>query len=216
MSNKNVIKLRKGKRFGKLVILKEDEPFRLPSGQTNRAYLCMCDCGGQRKARVSALVRGRVHSCAGCSDRRHGMVNSGLYNSWRAMKSRCREKYFQSKYYAGKGVTYSKDWEDFRKFKDWAVVNGYSDGLVIDRIDNDKGYCPENCRWVTVKQNTANRDITIMVNYHGITQPLTLLLEKKGLEKNEAAIRGRIKRGWTIDNAFDTPIRKGNYARGKR
>lgn len=60
--------------------------------------------------------------------------------------------------YGGRGITICDEWEaSFEVFRDWAVSNGYSDELTLDRIDNDKGYCPSNCRWATRKQQTDNR-----------------------------------------------------------
>jgi uncharacterized protein with von Willebrand factor type A (vWA) domain len=96
----------------------------------------------------------------------------------------------------------------YESFKEWALNNGYSPFLQIDRIDNNKGYSPDNCRFVTQIQNLANRDLTIKVNYKNEITPLTILLAEKQMMKSYDTIRRRIKKGWNHELAIDTPIRK--------
>jgi len=97
----------------------------------------------------------------GNASRKHGMHHTRIYRIYKSMLERCghttvRHKY--ACYYADRGITVCQEWVDDRTvFFSWAEENGYADGLQIDRIDNDKGYSPSNCRWVTPKQNQANR-----------------------------------------------------------
>lgn len=89
----------------------------------------------------------------------HGYANTRLYNIWSGIKRRCLNRK-DARYhdYGGRGVTVCDEWKNsFILFKDWAMSHGYSDELQIDRIDNDGGYCPENCRWVTAKENMKNQ-----------------------------------------------------------
>lgn len=204
------LEIRKGQKFNMLTAIKEAPRKRLPCGQINRVILCKCDCGNKKEVRLVHLVRGRIKSC-GCLTPLHGMTGSKLHNTWRAMKYRCKDSYFQSQYYSKKGISLHKLWETFIPFKNWALKNGYKSGLQIDRINSNKGYYPGNCRWATCIENANNKYTNLVVNYKGDSYPLGLLLRDKGLINHYAAIRCRIKRGWNIEDAIDVPIRKGNY-----
>jgi len=84
-----------------------------------------------------------------------------LYRVFRDMHQRCSNtKNRRFHRYGGRGVRVCGAWSDYRVFKAWALANGYSQVLQIDRVDNDGGYCPENCRWVTQKENLKNRDLS--------------------------------------------------------
>lgn len=88
----------------------------------------------------------------------HGMSNTRIYNEWKGMRRRCSNpntpKY---KFYGGKGIKVCPEWDKsgdgFNSFYNWALSNGYQDDLTIDRIDENKDYCPENCRWITKEEN---------------------------------------------------------------
>jgi hypothetical protein len=90
----------------------------------------------------------------------HGFSGTKIYNNWRAMKQRCYDISQWNKEYQGKGIIVFDDWHHFVNFKEWAYNNGFKDGLVIDRIDANKNYEPNNCRWVTPSQNTINRNLS--------------------------------------------------------
>lgn len=88
----------------------------------------------------------------------HGMSNKRIYNIWKGMRRRCNNpKYPKYKFYGGKGVRVCDEWNKpyggFEKFYEWAISNGYDDDLTIDRIESDKDYCPENCRWISFMDN---------------------------------------------------------------
>jgi hypothetical protein len=93
---------------------------------------------------------------------RHGLAGSaGLYNSWQNMKQRCMNpnnpKYHR---YGGRGVKICDAWLSITGFKKWALANGYSKGMTIDRKDNDGNYCPENCHWISVHENSRKKSST--------------------------------------------------------
>ena len=99
------------------------------------------------------------------------MQDHPLYCRWESMKSRCYRKSDKDyPNYGGRGITMCDEWRyDFWAFADWAMENGYRDGLTIDRKDNDKGYSPDNCRWITrYEQNQNKRNIPL---YDGMTLP---------------------------------------------
>jgi hypothetical protein len=202
-----------GTRFNMLTVVKETTPFIQPGGQKQRAFICLCDCGNYTKVRLSHLNHNRVKSC-GCNGREIKKPHDKrIWNSYRGMKNRCyNSTYIDFHLYGGKGVKMCNDWlNSFNSFLDWSIKNGYSSDLVIDRINGDGDYCPENCRWVTPRVNTLNRKETFYVNYLGVNMPLKIAVEITNKQDHEPAIRSRIKRGWNHTKAIDTPIRNGNY-----
>lgn len=81
-----------------------------------------------------------------------------LYRVWDSMKQRCiNPKHKAFKYYGGKGIIVCTEWLEYTFFRDWALNNGYKENMFIDRIDNNVGYEPNNCRWVTVKESNRNQ-----------------------------------------------------------
>lgn len=86
---------------------------------------------------------------------KHGMTGTRIYQTWRNMKTRCYKEYDRKyKFYGGKGIKVCDEWlTNFKSFYEWAMQNGYTDEMTIDRIDSKKDYCPENCRWVSMIEN---------------------------------------------------------------
>lgn len=153
-----------GCRFGKLLVIE-----RSPENISNRpAWICMCDCGNKSVVRGAVLRRGDTISC-GCmagfrriygvkSPERTKSHKNRLYHTWSQMIRRCtRDTTSQFEYYKGRGISVCQEWNSFDTFADWALSNGYRNDLELDRIDSDKDYSPDNCRWVTHKQNSRNR-----------------------------------------------------------
>jgi hypothetical protein len=210
------IKVGEGQRFNKLTVIKEVERFVQPSGQGQRGFLCRCDCGNLKKVRLSHLRHNRVKSCGCESSDLHGDTGMPLHNIWRGMVNRAKDSYDQSYLYAERGITVCDQWgKSYIAFRKWALKNGYKEGLTIDRIDNEGNYEPGNCRFVTQAVNNCNKRNTLYVNYKGRKRSLTLLLKEKRVFQHYSAIFSRIQRGWNPERAIDTPIRKGNYRRGK-
>ena len=158
-----------GQVFGYLTVIGRDES---SIGQRNSKWFCRCKCGNITSVARCSLVSGHTFSC-GCKhyeshNRVHGMTGTRLYSIWASMNDRCRNGHSKSKTYTERGITVCEEWQmDFIAFSNWAIDNGYSESLTIDRIDNNKGYSPENCRWITIEAQQANKSNTIKIMYNG-------------------------------------------------
>lgn len=102
---------------------------------------------------------------------KHGMSKARIYRIWVGMKNRTCNKFDERYYdYGQRGINLCEEWKSFVVFKEWALSCGYKQGLTIDRIDNERGYCPDNCRWITREMNSKNRRILLMtgIRKHGL------------------------------------------------
>lgn len=202
-----------GKKYNLLTVVSRAE-----SQKSGKAYWnCICDCGNKTIVSGSNLINGSVKSC-GClrktEHNTHHLSDSRLYRIWNAMRNRCNGKNKAVyKYYMAKGISVCDEWNnDFLSFYEWALSNGYSDDLTIDRIDNAKGYSPGNCRWVSRKEQANNRHFCKMITYNGKTQTLMQWCEELGL--NYKLIHSRLyKCGWNFEKAISIPVksRKEDY-----
>lgn len=129
-----------------------------------------------------------------------------LFNIWVNMRQRCSNPNWTDFHrYGGRGISVCSEWnDDFKSFKRWAVKNAYKENLSIDRIDNDKGYCPENCKWSTAKEQARNRCSSRILTYGNQSKTLAEWSEITGL--GSATIRKRIDAGWCTDDTFKTPL----------
>lgn len=215
----SLIKLKEGDLVGYFTYVGEADRIALPCGQKPRRILCKCQCGNIISALLLHAIRKRIKTCGTCTKSKldNGERLSSLYNTWRAMRNRCSPRYFQKQYYFEKGISVYKEWNLYSNFKKWALKVGYKDGLQIDRIDNNLGYYPENCRFVTQIENLSNREITKKVVYNGELIPFMTLCHLKNINEVQAAsVWRRIKRGWTVETAINTPIKKGNYGKANK
>lgn len=192
-----------------LTIIKEVEPYILPSGQTNKAFLCKCDCGNEKIVRKLHLVRNRIKSCGCLNKSKQGLSTHPLYKVWQVILLRTKGHY--DDVYRRNNIKVYDEWKEFLVFYEWAINAGYKKGLQIDRIDSKGNYEPNNCRFVTPKENCNNRENTFFVSYNGKKIAFTDLIDLKKLKHKEATIRGRIKRGWSCEDAINIKIKKGNY-----
>lgn len=205
-----------GQRFGRLVVLGI-------GGKTEYGKLlwkCKCDCGNTTVVTKEHL--GVCTNSCGClkkevsaeRTRRHGEAKTRLHDLWCSIRQRCTEGGIERSTYFDRGIKVCDEWQVYENFRDWAMSHGYDPNAkrgvtTIDRIDNDKGYSPDNCRFVTQKENARNKRNTLFVTINGETIPLVVAAEKYG--KDAELARGRIYRGWEPERALMTPPRKGRY-----
>ena len=198
-----------GQRVGRLTVIK-----RVENDGKKVMWLCRCDCGNETTVFFFFFRNGDTKSC-GCLSKdklrerrfKHGEARkTRLYNIWIHIKHRTSGKANEKrtkKWYTDKNIKMCEEWSDFRNFRDWANENGYDDSLTIDRIDGNKGYSPENCRWVDWKTQTRNKSNNINITRNGETKCLKDWCTELGL-KNRSIFQ-RIARGWDKEKALTTP-----------
>lgn len=132
-------------------------------------WQCLCDCGGTIVLATYRITGSNPTKSCGClrqesmrtnrkDPTKHGLHDHKLYSVYQSMKQRCTNPNSQRwQYYGAKGVCVR--WESFEDFYAWAIANGYREGLSIDRVDPDEDYCPENCRWITLSENTRRSNV---------------------------------------------------------
>ena len=132
-----------------------------------------------------------------------------LYQVWKRMKNRCNNPKSEAyPNYGGRGIIECESWEnDFTTFRDWALSNGYSPKLQIDRKENDGNYNPSNCRFVTRTENMSNRRNSRYITINGITKTVAQWSKEKGLDRH--MIKSRLNRGWPEERLFEPSEGRG-------
>ena len=211
-----------GEVYGDLTILEEIEPF-IWGIKKYRAFKCQCICGKLVEVDLNSLRSGNTVSC-GCNKTKrgtkfllennparitHGLSKHPLYDVHKHILARCCDENnpaFDN--YGGRGIDVYHEWANsLASFVDWAESNGYEPGLEIDRIDNNKGYHPDNCRFVDRFVNSNNKRNNIKVNIGG----QEMILRDAVPEYSDLSIervRERIYKGWSDEDALKTPLGK--------
>ena len=170
-----------GKVFGNLTVVRQD-------GLKNNsvAWECKCTCGNVRTISGDSLRRGNSTSC-GCQRNRdkitHGLSDSPEYAVWRAMRSRCNNVNDPAfKDYGARGITVCPQWDSsFESFIS-DIGRRPSDSHTLERVDNDKGYSPGNCKWDTRSRQASNRRNTRMIEIDGVKMTLSDAVERTGIK----------------------------------
>lgn len=195
-----------GQRFGNLEVLE------FVGVINHRAvFKCKCDCGNIKTVQGQLLLNGHTKSC-GCiskekpNARKHGLTNTKIYGVWCGIKCRClNEKSHEYQYYGGRGITICQEWQnDFQAFYDWAMANGYQEGLTIDRKDVNGNYEPSNCCWVTMEFQNNNRRNCVKITYNGETKSLSEFAKQKGIKYTTLWRRLNVLH-WSVEKALSTP-----------
>ena len=197
----------RGQRFGRLTVLEF-----VPTEDKISHWLCKCDCGNITTVAGKRLRNGHTQSC-GCLQTeqaakrlcKHGMCKSRLYGIWSKMKIRCyNHNNSVYKHYGGRGIKVCDEWKlSFETFYQWAISNGYEEGLSIDRINVNGNYEPSNCRWVGTKEQSRNKRNTIMLEYEGRVISLAEAAELSGIKY--ATLRHRYYAGLRGEELFRPP-----------
>lgn len=183
-----------GKKFGKLTVLK-----KLNYSKSGHSYYweCKCECGKIIKVSANNLKSNHTKSC-GCykseKAQTHKHSKTRLYNIYYNMKSRCyntKNPYYYN--YGGRGVIICDEWlNDFETFYNWAMNNSYKENLTIDRIDVNGNYEPNNCRWITIRENSNNKRNNHFETYNGETHTIAEWARILGI--NNSTLNNRLTR----------------------
>ena len=212
-----------GQRFGMLTVLGlSDEVYIDPkTGWKRKKWKVRCDCGKEYSVCGNCLKsrNGYTKSC-GCArgekKKTHGQSKTKLYEVWCNMKRRCNDETNTHYHiYGGKGIKVCPEWEnDFQAFYDWSMSHGYKEGLTIDRIDNSKNYCPDNCRWATLLVQGNNTSRNHLLTYNGETH--TMSEWARIININYGTLRSRINdSGWSVEEALTTPLITNQSRKGE-
>lgn len=188
-----------GKKFGRLTVVE----YVGKDKNKKSMFLCECDCGKSKVVKRNNLVTGTTKSC-GCikvellknkSKKYSKNTHEKLYNTWTGMKQRCynsnAERY---PIYGARGIEICDEWKNsFVDFAEWALSNGYQEGLSIDRIDPNGNYEPSNCRWATIDEQSNNKRSSIKLVVDN--QKMTVAELSKKLGVPYSTMYSRVKAG---------------------
>lgn len=206
-----------GDKINKLTILEFKNVFRY--GQNITFAKCRCECGIIITRKLASIVTNKTKSC-GCLQTevqrnlaikrnfKHGKSDHSyrLYRIWCGMRSRCYKEYTKGfKYWGGKGIKICQEWHDFTIFEKWAIENGYEDNLTIERIEINKDYCPENCKWITIEEQQINKSTNTFITAWDETKTLSEWGRDERCKVKAARIKYRIDNGWIPEKAISTP-----------
>lgn len=199
-----------GQKFGRLLVIGKGDYIQKPKRKVYK-WICKCDCGKIIQVRQNSLITGATKSC-GCivKDGKYKEIkNHRLRGVWHSMRLRCNNPNNKSYiYYGGRGIAVCPEWNDkdngYIAFYEWAVNNGYKEGLTIDRINVNGDYGPNNCRWIANDIQQTNKRNNHIIEYNGEVKCIAEWARIYGLRPD--TLRYRVKHGWSIEKALKTPV----------
>lgn len=193
-----------GQRFGRLTAVKKSA-----TDSSGAWWFCVCECGKQKDIRLCHLRSGTTKSC-GCGPKgrhrsKHGMVNTRVYRIWRQMRQRCENPKAEGyENYGGRGIKVDPLWDSFPRFFE-DMGHPPSGDHTIDRVDTNKNYSKENCKWSTWTEQHRNRRDNNLITAFGETRCLTEWAELKGLAVS--TLKNRIYRAkMSPEEALTAPL----------
>ena len=189
-----------GQRFGRLRVIE-----RNPNGAKRVMWRCVCDCGREATVRSQHLSSGATQSCGCLTVERnrgratHGMSRTTTHVIWKTMRARCQNP-TASGYadYGSRGITVCEAWDSFEVFL--ADMGERPPGMSIERIDNSKGYAPENCRWATKSEQNRNYSLNRVLECNGLKMCVTDWAEYLQIPRHR--IFNRLAKGWEVERAL--------------
>jgi hypothetical protein len=160
------------------------------------------------KVRADHLRGGKIRSC-GCATNamiankatKHGMRKTRLYGVWANMIQRCENtEGHEAHLYHDRGIKVCPEWHDAKTFLNWALNNGYRDGLTIDRKDNNGNYEPDNCRWADLITQANNKRTNRRIEFNGEIKTLAQWAREYRIDYRKLWLR--LKRGWDFERAI--------------
>lgn len=193
-----------GEQYGKLTVKR----LVVDDVGKKKKWLCMCKCGNEIVVTGSNLRSGHSTQCKVCKSReirehqiQHNQSKSKLYRVWNSMKNRCENPNTISyKNYGARGIKVCEEWHDPKAFIEWAMKNGYEDGLEIDRINVNGDYAPLNCRWVSRLQNANNKRNNRIINIHGKNMTMAEIARENGIKYK--LLHKHLSKGMSIEEAI--------------
>ena len=194
----------KGKKYGNITIIDIVD-------ENNKIIKCKCSCGNIFETKLYYITNKnhKIISCGKCGNKYNYSKPSErqrLSAVLRNMIDRCyNESAKDYKWYGARGIKVCDDWiNSANSFIDWSISNGYKKGLSIDRINNNIGYYPNNCRWVTIKDQQNNRRNNVRYNFNNQLMTLPQIAEKVKINYN--TIRSRLRKGMSFEESINTPL----------
>ena len=192
-----------GQKFGRWLVIERAEN----SKRGKAMWRCSCRCGNVFVVVGGELRGGHSTQCKSCARTKHGKAYDRLYGIWKKMISRCQNEQAKDYVgYGGRGISICREWLNINTFFRWAYSNKYTKELTIDRIDNNGNYEPNNCRWITNRQQHSNRRDNHWITINDKTKTITQWSEGAGISRT--AIRYRERNNWPKE-ALIEPSNRG-------